>query len=74
MSTIQAHEFLDGLSVGGVLRAGRLVCPRLRADADELRYIVAPADLYGPDFPSETFRVLKDKEQPVRNVRPLLHP
>ena len=30
---------------------------------DELRYILDPADVYGPDFPSETFRVLKQKEQ-----------
>ena len=30
---------------------------------DELRYILDPADVYGPDFPSETFRVLKEKEQ-----------
>ncbi len=29
---------------------------------DELRYILDPADVYGPDFPSETFRVLKNKE------------
>jgi hypothetical protein len=29
---------------------------------DELRYILDPADVHGPDFPSETFRVLKDKE------------
>ena len=29
---------------------------------DELRYILDPADIYGPDFPSETFRVLKEKE------------
>jgi hypothetical protein len=29
---------------------------------DELRYILDPADVYGPDFPSETFRVLKEKE------------
>lgn len=29
---------------------------------DELRYILDPTDIYGPDFPSETFRVLKDKE------------
>jgi hypothetical protein len=32
---------------------------------DELRYILDPADVYGPDFPSETFRVLKEKEQKV---------
>ncbi len=29
---------------------------------DELRYILAPADVYGADFPSETFRVLKNNE------------
>ena len=29
---------------------------------DELRYILDPADLYGADFPSETFRVLKNNE------------
>ena len=29
---------------------------------DELRYILDPTDIYGPDFPSETFRILKEKE------------
>jgi hypothetical protein len=29
---------------------------------DELRYILDPADIYGPDYPSETFRVLKEKD------------
>jgi hypothetical protein len=29
---------------------------------DELRYILDPADVHGPDFPGETFRVLKQKE------------
>jgi hypothetical protein len=29
---------------------------------DELRYILDPADLMGEDYPSQTFRVLKDKE------------
>jgi hypothetical protein len=29
---------------------------------DEVRYILDPADVRGPDYPSETFRVLKDKE------------
>jgi hypothetical protein len=28
----------------------------------ELRYILDPKDIYGEDFPSETFRVLKEKE------------
>lgn len=30
---------------------------------DELRYILDPADVKGPDYPSETFRVLKNKEE-----------
>jgi len=29
---------------------------------DKLRYILDPADVYGADFPSETFRVLKNNE------------
>ncbi|SHF01107.1 N-6 DNA Methylase [Ruegeria intermedia] len=29
---------------------------------DELRYILDPADVKGEDYPSETFRVLKEKE------------
>ena len=29
---------------------------------DNLRYILDPADVKGPDYPSETFRVLKEKE------------
>ena len=29
---------------------------------DELRYILDPSDVYGDDFPGETFRVLKDKD------------
>jgi hypothetical protein len=30
---------------------------------DELRYILDPKEVYGPDFPGETFRVLKEKEE-----------
>jgi hypothetical protein len=29
---------------------------------EKLRYILDPKDVYGEDFPSETFRVLKEKE------------
>jgi hypothetical protein len=29
---------------------------------DELRYILDPQDVYGPDFPGEAFRVLKERE------------
>ena len=28
-----------------------------------MSYILDPAGVHGPDFPGETFRVLKDKEQ-----------
>jgi hypothetical protein len=28
----------------------------------ELRYILDPKDIYGEDFPGETFRVLTEKE------------
>ena len=49
-------------------------CAQLRAELDayyarlygltrdELRYLLDPADVMGADYPSETFRVLKDKE------------
>jgi hypothetical protein len=30
---------------------------------DELRYILDPKEVHGADFPGETFRVLKDKEE-----------
>ena len=30
---------------------------------EELRYILDPADVRGPDYPSETFRVLKTNEK-----------
>ena len=29
---------------------------------DELLYILDPEDIYGPDFPGETFRGLKNKD------------
>jgi len=36
---------------------------------DELRYILDPADVYGPDFPVETFRVQKGEgNQEIREV------
>ncbi|WP_395334286.1 hypothetical protein WBP06_18435 (plasmid) [Novosphingobium sp. BL-8H] len=30
---------------------------------DELRYVLDPADVMGEDYPSETFRVLKNNEE-----------
>jgi hypothetical protein len=29
---------------------------------DQLRYVLEPADIHGPDYPSETFRVLRKRE------------
>lgn len=29
---------------------------------NEVRYMLDPADVKGPEYPSETFRVLKEKE------------
>jgi hypothetical protein len=29
---------------------------------DELRYVLDPQEVYGSDFPGETFRVLKEEE------------
>jgi len=29
---------------------------------EELRYILDPKDVFGEDYPGETFRVLKEKE------------
>jgi hypothetical protein len=33
-----------------------------RSSRRRLGYILDPHDVYGPDFPGETFRVLKEKE------------
>lgn len=30
---------------------------------EQLRYVLDPTDVFGADFPSETFRVLKDRER-----------
>jgi hypothetical protein len=40
---------------------------------DELRYILDPADIYGPTYPSETFRVLKKMRlrNTVNTARPV---
>ena len=39
------------------------LCARLYGlTRDEMRYILDPADVYGEEFPGETFRVLKEKE------------
>ena len=48
----------DSIQPGGCLAATRAY----GLERDELRYILAPADVHGPDFPGETFRVLKGKE------------
>ena len=37
-------------------------------DRNELRYILDPADVMGPDYPTETFRVLKQREMNTKGV------
>lgn len=32
---------------------------------DELHYVLDPQEVYGSDFPGETFRMLKEKEMKV---------
>jgi Eco57I restriction-modification methylase len=67
--------FAEGLEYGGAPFAwddDRRALLRAELDAwyarrygitrDELRYILDPADVMGPDHPSETFRVLKKNE------------
>lgn len=44
----------------------------LEFEHDELRYILDPKDVYGTDFPSETFRVLKEKEYGEYHTRRLV--
>ena len=39
-------------------------------DARRIGYILNPADVHGPDFPGETFRVLKGNRQ----IRRIQHP
>lgn len=47
-----------------VLRAelDALIAHAYGINRDDLRFILDPADVYGPDYPTETFRVLRDKE------------
>ena len=39
-----------------------------RLDREELRYILDPADVMGPGYPTETFRVLKQREMNTKGV------
>jgi hypothetical protein len=75
-TTYSLNEFAQDLGYKGtpfawdVLRRARI---RAELDAwyarayglsrDELRYILDPSDVMGEDYPSETFRVLKNNEQ-----------
>ena len=35
---------------------------KLGLSRDQLRYVLDPTDTHGPDYPSETFRFLRDGE------------
>ena len=59
--------FLFTLDAGGSAVVGRAELDALYArlyglSRDELRYILDPADVYRPEFPGETLRVLKEKK------------
>jgi hypothetical protein len=62
-TTVPRGESL-GRDAAGVVAGGRDAwCARAYGlTRDELRHILDPADVHGPDFPGETFRVLKEKE------------
>lgn len=61
-----------GVAIKPALPPGERAAVRAELDAycahlygltrDELRYILDPRDVMGPDYPSETFRVLKEGE------------
>ena len=54
---------LSNRECGAHLCAGHYSLPKAYSlTRGELRYILDPADVKGADYPSETFRVLKDKE------------
>jgi hypothetical protein len=67
------QSFVDGVGETGPINSEQdAVIMRAELDAyyaalygltrDDLRYILDPTDVMGADYPSETFRVLKDKE------------
>ena len=51
--------------LNGLMNAARL--GQVDFTEEELRYILDPKHVYGEDFPSETFRVLKEKETRLYN-------
>jgi hypothetical protein len=48
-----------------LLRVEAVTCyaTRYGLTRDKLRYILDPKEVYGPDFPGKTFRVLKAEER-----------
>jgi len=44
------------------LRTGRVRCQMTRRICDDRRHVLDPADVMGPNYPSETFRVLENHE------------
>src|SRR2546428_9968326 len=46
----------------GSVLSSTLTAQSSTTSTSDLRYILDPTDVYGPDFPGETFRVLKEQE------------
>jgi len=61
---LNTFRYMRAMAGVGGLRAelDAWFAPAYGLARDELRYILDPADVHGPDFPGETFRVLKEKE------------
>jgi hypothetical protein len=51
----RSPRFLHAFTIAGFLPIATLTC-------EELRYTLDPADVMGEDYPSETFRLLKNRE------------
>jgi hypothetical protein len=58
---LKRNEDIEVLA-GQLVAQGAFYAPAYRLTRDELCYIPDPSDVKGPDYPSETFRVLKEKE------------
>jgi hypothetical protein len=63
-SSLILHPFIWNEERRAIIRAelDAYIAKLYGLTRDELRYILDPADVYGPEFPGETFRVLKEKE------------
>lgn len=62
LATIFNHILKTGTASKDKVQLDAIYAKLYGLTTEELRYILDPQDVYGPDFPGETFRVLKEKE------------